>query len=240
MSGSAFRQAASVFVARYLSDAARSRILADVAIRGREQLIREGRASRSFTTTVDGREGAAESSVQPEGTIVYRFQLLGEAALFAMGYLRGRSPLRGGKFRDSWIYAVGAEGYTSGPARGTYHEGVKVAASYAATERVGARIIRQESFDPQKVGADVTEILVTNRQPYERKADVQLAGGRRLRWSVPPNMVDDAADAVKRRFPTLDARRIYTVHFPGQYVLKSGQKAGKRVESPALVISVRG
>ena len=225
MSGSAFRQAASVLVARHLSAAARSRILADVAIRGREHLIREGRASRSFTTTVDGREGAAESSVQPEGTIVYRFQLLGEAALFAMGYLRGRSPVKSGRFREGFVYAVGERGSKRGGAQAELY--------------TTGRIIRPDSFDPQKVDADVGEILIFNRQPYSRKVDVQLVGNRRLRFSVPPDMFDDAAAAVQRRFPTLSARRIYQIRFPGQWVRKRGQGAGRAVESPALVISAR-
>ncbi|MBC9176761.1 HK97 gp10 family phage protein [Pseudoroseomonas ludipueritiae] len=239
MSGSAFSRQVNAFVSRNLSPAEQSKILARVAREGRDELIRSGRASPSYRTFVDGREGADEASVKPDGAIVYRFSVIGEAAAFAMAYLRARSPVRGGKFRDSWIYAIGAEGYTSGPARGTYHNGAKVAASFNAGSAAGARIIRQGSFDPQKVGAGVGEILITNLQPYERLQDVQLAGNRRLRFSVPPNMVDDAAVAVRRRFPTLDARRVYTVHFPGQYILKTGQKAGRPVENPALVISVR-
>jgi hypothetical protein len=240
MSGSrAFRRSVQVFVNQNLTPDAQSKMLASAARAGRDDLIRTGRASPTYATFVDGQQGASEDQVKPGGAIVYRFQVLGEAAAFAMAYLRARSPVRGGTFRDSWIYAIGADGYTSGPARGTRHNGVKVAASFNAGDASGARIIRQGSFDPQKVGAGVSEILITNRQPYERLQDVQLVGNRRLRFSVPPNMVDDADIAVRRRFPTLDARRVYTVHFPGQYILKTGQKAGRPVENPALVISVR-
>ncbi|MFT8245193.1 hypothetical protein [Roseomonas sp. BN140053] len=232
MSGSVFRRQVSVFVDRSLTPAAQSARLAAVAIEGREELIRSGRASPSYSTTVDGREGAPEAQVRPDGRIVYRFNLLGEAAVFAMSFLRSRAPSRSGRFKDSFVYAVG-EGFTGGPARGTWHNGAKVAASYGT-----ARIIRTESFDPQRL--DAAEVLLFNQQPYSRKVDVQMAGSRRLRFEVPPGMFDDAAAAVRRRFPTIDARRIYTVLFPGGWRLKTGQNAGKQVQSPALVISTRG
>ncbi|MFC0410947.1 hypothetical protein [Roseomonas elaeocarpi] len=220
---------------RNLSPAAQSKALADAAVAGRTDLIRTGRAAPSYILSVDGREGPDEAQVKPDGIIVYRFSLIGQAAVFAMAFLRARSPVRGGTFRDSWFYALSATGYTRGSARGTWYNGVKMAASYNANDQ----IISQKSFDPQKVGADIGEILISNRVPYERKADVQLAGNRRLRWSVPANMVDDCARAVRQRFPTLDARRIYQLHHPGQYVLRRGKKAGSRVENPALVISVK-
>jgi hypothetical protein len=104
-------------------------------------------------------------------------------------------PVRGGTYRDSFQYAVSAGG------NGT------------AKRYIGSRIIRPDGFDPQKVGADVDEVILFNRQPYSRKVDVQLAGLRKLRFEVPEGLFDDAAAAVRRRFPTLAARRVYTMSF---------------------------
>jgi hypothetical protein len=228
MSGSAFRRSVQVFVSRNLTPEAQSRRLAQIAVEGRDELIRTGRAAPVYSTFVDGREGAAEASVKPQGTIVYRFQVLGEAALFAMAFLRQRSPIDSGRFRDSFVYAVGQAGTRAG----------RLGAS-EANFWTTARIIQPGSFDPQKVAANVDAVLLFARAPYSRKIDVQMVGKRRLRFSVPADMIDDAAAAVRRRFPTLNARRIYTVRFPGQWVRKRGTGAGRLVENPALVISVR-
>jgi hypothetical protein len=222
MSGSrAFRRSVQVFVAQNLSPEAQSRALAAAARAGRDDLIRSGRAAPTYATFVDGQQGASEDRVRPGGAIIYRFQVLGEAAVFAMAFLRERSPVKSGTYRDSFQYAVSSGG------DGT------------ANRYLGARIIRPGSFDPEQVGTDVDEVILFNRAPYSRKVDVQLVGSRRLRFSVPPDLFDDAAQAVRRRFPTLAARRVYSMNFPGQWTLKDGPRAGKPVESPALVIGRR-
>ncbi|EHM01425.1 hypothetical protein HMPREF9946_02164 [Acetobacteraceae bacterium AT-5844] len=221
MSGSAFRQQVRVFADRNLTPEAQSQRLAAAARAGRDELIRSGRAAPHYATWVDGRRDASEDTVKPGGAIVYRFQLLGEAAAFAMAFLRGRAPVKSGTYRDGFAYAMSAGG------DGT------------ASRYIGSRIVRRESFDPQRVGADVDEVILFNREPYSRKVDVQLVGQRRLRFEVPAGLFDDAATAVRRRFPTLTARRVYTMNFPNQWILKTGQRAGKPVESPALVIGRR-
>lgn len=226
MSGSAFRRSVQVFVDRNLSPEARSKVLAETAIRGRQELIQTGKAAPSFRTSVDGHESVPEAQVKPEGIIVYRFNLLGEAAVFAMAFLRQRVPTRSGQLRDSLIYAVSEADPMGGNGRLANQYGV-------------SRIIRPQSFDPQKVNETAREVLIFSRLPYARKADVQLVGNRRLRFPAPPGMYDDAAAAVRRRFPTLDARRVYTVKFANQWIRKTGSGAGKATEAPALVIGVR-
>jgi hypothetical protein len=223
MSGSvqAFRQQVRVFTDRHLTPQAQSKALAAAARSGRDELIRSGRAAPNYAIWVDGQQDASEDAVKPGGAIVYRFQLLGEAAVFAMAFLRARAPVRGGTYRDSFQYALSAGG------NGT------------ANRYVGSRIVRPDSFDPQKVEANVDEVILFNRQPYSRKVDVQLVGLRKLRFEVPPGLFDDAAAAIRRRFPTLAARRVYSMNFPGQWRLKTGNRAGNLVESPALVIGRR-
>jgi hypothetical protein len=216
MSGS-FRRSVTVFVNENLSPAAQSAHLARTAIAGREELIWTRRAPDSYRTLVDGKESVPEAQVQPRGMIVYRFNLLGEAAVFALAFLRERSPVRGGKFRDSFGVAVNGRPFS-----------LKI-------------------FDPQKAG-EASECIVFNTQPYARRVQVQFDGTRRLRFSVPPDMFGDAMIAVRRRFPTLDANQLYRVKSPGSnnggqgpglYTLKNGRRAGKPVDSPALVIGVK-
>jgi hypothetical protein len=208
MSGSAFRRQVSVFIDRNLTPAAQSSLLARTAIEGRQDLIRTGRAPDSYRTIVDGREGVPEAQVKPQGMIVYRFNLLGEAAVFALAFLRARSPVKSGAFRESFWVAV------------------------------DGRPFSQKTFDPEKVGA-AKELILYNLAPYSRRVQVQFDGGRRLRFSVPPDMFGDALVAVRRRFPTLVVSQLYRIRAPGLYVLKNGRRAGKVVDSPALVIGVR-
>jgi hypothetical protein len=228
MSASVFRTQADVFLSRHMAPEVQSRLLAETAIKGREELIRSGRAPNAYATFVDGEEGVPEARVSPDGVIAYRFVRIGEAAAFAMSYLVTGSPVASGRFRSSFVYAVGQHGWRQRHRKPT-------AANFYNVNR----IIRPASFDPSKVTDDVDEILIFNTQPYSRKVDVQLAGNRRIRFSVPADALDEAAIAVRRRFPDLDARRIYTVRFSWQYKLKTGSKAGRPVENPALVISVR-
>lgn len=209
MSGSAFRRAVTVFMDRHLTPAAQSARLATVAREGRAALIAEGRASTSYRTVVDGQEGASEDAVRPTGTIVYRFDVLGEAALFALGYLRERSPVRSGDYRNSFWIAV------------------------------DGRRFSMKTFDPEKVGA-AAEVILYNDRPYSRAVNVQMEGGRKLKFKVPPDLFGDALVATRRRFPTLKVEQLYRIQAPGLYVLKNGRRAGKVVDSPALAIRRAG
>ncbi len=150
------------------------------------------------------------------GVIVDRFSYIAEVVEFALGYLRERAPVRTGAFRDGFFLGI------------------------STTRGVDGRFVPAAAFNPRTLGADVREVIIGNVVPYSRLVDVQLVGGRRVRFSAPANLYHDAARLLVRRFGNhVDAFRRYTVRFPGQYVLKTGPKAGKPVETPALIISAR-
>lgn len=89
-----------------LPPAARSKLLADHARRARDALIAQGRAAPSYLTYVDGRQGAAEETVRPDGAIRYVFSTTARAAAFALAYAEGASPVLSGQFRRSWVVVV--------------------------------------------------------------------------------------------------------------------------------------
>jgi hypothetical protein len=106
------RQNVALSVDRILPQAERARLLAAAARGARDSLIAQGRAAPSYRTMVDGRAGAAEETIRPGGSIVYRFNLLGEAASFALAFAIARSPLRSGRFKRSWFVAVDGADWT--------------------------------------------------------------------------------------------------------------------------------
>ncbi len=221
----AFSGQLKVFIDRNLSPQAQSAALARAAKGKLNELIGSGRASRDYRRFVDGREGVAEEAVgpAPSGQIVYRFNALAAVATFALSFLVNRSPQKSGRFRQGFY--LGIDG----------------------------KFVPMQSFNPRAVTADVKEIVIGNREPYSRKVDVQLIGTEKLSFSVPPGLFDDGVAAIKRQFgPIVDVKRVYTMRFPGQYILKQEQfhksgryqgrsrkRAGKPVESPALVITLR-
>jgi len=227
----AFRQTLRVAVAETLGPAARSRALAGFAKKAVADLVREGRAGESFRVFVDGRSNAPEETVKGDGTgvILYEFSYAGEAAAFALAYLRRRAPLRSGRFRDSFFVSV------------------------------NGRMIRAADFDARKVPANATVFVGNTQPHNRKADVQEVGNARqastyrRLGYSVPPNMYADAARAVSRRFGNmLTATRVRDVTFPGKYRLQNAQRrlTGKRagtvlrgggdyVESPALRIATR-
>ena len=207
MSETMFARQVEVFLDQDMSPEEMSRHLAAVAKAGVQELISTGRASPIFTRYVDGKKDAPEEAVEPSGTIAYEFEYLGEIVVFALGFLRQRAPVASGRYISSFYVGV------------------------------GGKFVKAENFRPDIVPPGM-EIIIGNTQPYSRKIDVQLVGNQRLRFSEPPNLFLDAAVAVRRRFGNfVSAKRIYTVEFPGQYILRTGRRRGKRVESPALVLA---
>lgn len=221
----AFRGQLKVFVDRNLSPEAQSAALAKAAKDKLRDLIQSGRASDKFRRFVDGTEGLVEERVgpAPHGQIVYKFNSLGTVCTFALSFLVNRSPARSGRFRKGFY--LGIDG----------------------------KFVQMAQFNPEALTVNVKEIVIGNVEPYSRKVDTQLIGNRKLSFSVPPGLFDDAVSAIKSRFGTLvDVKRVYTMRFPGQYILKQEQyhqsgkragrarkRAGKPVESPALVITPR-
>jgi hypothetical protein len=218
---STFSRAVDVFVQRSLSPQEQAAELANIARQGVADLIQSGRASRRYKRIVDGHEGASESSVKAGGVIVYRFEYLAEALVFALAFLKERSP-RGetGRYRDSFY--LGLDG----------------------------RFVKAADYNPATMG-DVQEAVVGNTAPYSRKVQVQRAGNKPLHFDVPPGLFDDAARAVNSRFGNIFTAKAYrTVRFPGQYRIKETQVrtgthgrvkrwAGQLVDSPAIIITAR-
>ena len=86
----------------------------------------------------------------------------------------------------------------------------------------------------------VSEVFIANAEPWNRLVDVQLAGGKPVRFSVPAEMYLDCAKAISRRFGnSVSADREYDIDFPGKYRLLTGPRQGKPVQSPGLVIRAR-
>lgn len=98
-----FSRSLRLFVDRNLSPEALRAELARRAIAAREDLIARGEAPPSWRRYVDGKADAPESSVRLDGAILYRFNLTAEAAQAALDLCRSTSPVRSGRFRDSWV-----------------------------------------------------------------------------------------------------------------------------------------
>lgn len=222
MSGSALRRNIELWADRTMGPEARAALLARTAKERLADAQAEGRAARAFTRFVDGREGAPEESVRPSGVILYRFRFLANAAVFALSYLMARSPVSSGQFKRSFYVGVGGD-----------------------RDGDGGRFLYWHQFQPDLVGRRVQAITIGNHAPYNRRVDLQWDGtpdkptSRRLRFSVPADMYTEAGEAVEARYPSLQAMRVYTRTFPGQYVLKTGPRAGKPVHSPALLLTIR-
>jgi hypothetical protein len=215
MSAAAFRLATKVFINRNLAPAAIAGRLADYARKDVARLIAEGRAAPTYRRFVDGVEGAQESAVRPDGEILYQFSYIADVAAFAVAFLRARSP-------------VGPGAPKSRSAPGPYRDAFMIG--------VNGRAVPAASFQPRSVPLDA-ELIIYNRQPYSRKVDVQLVGGKLLKFSVPAGIFDDCARAIRGRFGNrVNAKRVYNVDHPNKYMRVTGQP----VQSPAVVISPVG
>lgn len=105
------RRSVALLLDNAIGPAAISARLAQHARTTRDALIAKGEAPPIFETFVDGRQGAREEEVRPEGAILYRFNVLGLAAAFALAYARERSPRLSGEYRASWFVIVDGRPY---------------------------------------------------------------------------------------------------------------------------------
>lgn len=211
------REKFTLYAQQNLSPAARSARLATFARARLDETIKSGRGSPRYTRLVDGLAGRDESQVRGDGAgrIDYLFQHVGPAALRAIEFLRGRSP-------------NGA--VSNRPDHRKFRDSFYVG--------VNGRLILWSNFNPDMVPGDA-EIVIVNTAPDNRKVDVQMIGKQSLRYAVPEGLYDDAARMLRREFPALTAKRVYSMKFSGQYILQRGDKAGTPVQSPALIITTR-
>jgi hypothetical protein len=177
------------------------------ARRERDELIRARRFAPLYATFVNGVEDAAEETIRPGGAILYRARSLGAGVALAIAELRRRAPVVSGRYRDSFMVGVARGG-------------------------VEGRAMPWDMFDPAQVSEDATEAFIYSPEPFSRKLDVQLIGARRLQVSAPAGFFKDAAATVRRRFPMLDAQRLYTVRHPAA----ERREDGRMIEYPAVVV----
>lgn len=215
--------------ARAFSAAARSARLAKFAEDRFAVAVRAGKIDPHARRFVDGREGAPESAVRPGGRIVYLSNMVPDAVAWLLGFLIGRSP-------PASSAPINPKTGKSGHFRDSFFVGVNGA------------FIPADRFEPSSVPPNA-EVIIGNSEPYNRRVDVQTAGSRTLRFSVPPGIWADAVFAARDRYPGLAIKRVDRVTFPGQYHLHHEQRrAGARahsvqravgglVDSPGIVIS---
>ena len=229
-----FRRNVKIFTDRTLSPQAQSAALAALAKREVASLIASGRASPSFQRFVDGREGAPEESVSPapNGEIIYRFTNLGDVITFALSFLR--------TWASKGNHSAEISEGKYGPLADNFYVGVD------------GKFIMADEFSAQNVPVGA-EIVVGNRNAYNRKYDVQLAGSKVLHFTAPSGIYDAAVMSINKTYGnSVVAKRTYSMDFPGQYSLhndqvrKSGRYTGKvirsagdRVQSPAIIITSR-
>lgn len=191
-----------------------NRALADFA-RSELQKAQSVGAGRSYQLFVNGRAATSEFEVEAPGPIVYLFSMWPEVIDFAIAELKRRSPVRTGRFRDSFIVVVDGNIVPSG-----------------------------------KMIDATAEVIVTNFQPYIRKAEAGLLGTKRFA------IFDGTKRALARRFGN-EGRSSYGFLFetkwlnigagvhPGiPYVLKRSQgrrkdrQAGMPISYPAIIMQM--
>jgi hypothetical protein len=79
---------------------------AATAKRGLAAFLAQREDRPRVTRIVDGRTGAPEESVRFQGIIRYEFDSLVQAALWAKGQIEILSPVRTGRYRNSWFLMV--------------------------------------------------------------------------------------------------------------------------------------
>lgn len=163
---------------------------------------------------VDGREGVSEDAVKLYGVIRYEFVRLGQIVAEALKWLIEHSP-------------------KSHSARRTSH-----AKHYDESFFVGVngKKIPADKFRPDLVPPGA-EIYIGNDAPYNRMIDVQTRGKQKLKVSVEPFIFERATQVLRKRYLDLDVKRVYTITFPDQYELRRGKRAGRPVQSPALILT---
>jgi len=142
-----------------ISPEAVNRALADFARAQLHKAQASGAASRSYRLYVNDRPATSEYEVEAPGPILYLFSMWAEIIDYAISELKRRSPVRSGRFRESFIVIVNGNIVPSG-----------------------------RTIDA------TAEVIVTNFQPYIRKAEAGLLGTKRFA------IFDGTKRALTRRF----------------------------------------
>lgn len=178
------------------------------------EAIASGEASPHYETFVNGRRGR-EETVTPPGPIVYEFNWWPDVLVYGVQFMRDRVPLGAALAPGSRLH---------------YRDRFFVLANGVSVNTREYKTIPTDA-----------EVLIGNSAPYSRKLDVQLIGREPIQVSMPPDFFEAAVIAINARFGNLvSAKRLYTIHFSGQYEIRHGRDAGTPVHSPAIQIKPRG
>ncbi|MBF0869719.1 hypothetical protein [Gluconobacter japonicus] len=193
-----------------LSPAAQSAYLARVAINARDTAARRGDAPPHWTTNVDGRQGAPESSVRPDGFILYKFNVMGLAAKAALQLCKERSPVRSGRYRDSWVVVVEGKPWTDDVADVPEGKEVMIVNPQPYARKIDTGAMKMS------VPPGIVEAV---RQSIQRKFPTVNAA--RAFVTVPSGLLDNAPYILRRNGRAKD------------------RTAGKAITYPALILTRR-
>jgi len=171
-----------------LSPAAQSARLAAVAIKARDQAVRSGDAPPHWVTIVDGRQGAPETSVQPDGFILYKFNVMGLAAQAALQLCKERSPVRSGRYRDSWMVVVDGRPWTEDVADIPEGVSVMIVNPQPYARKIDTGAMKNMSVPPGIV--DAVRKLVQRKFPTVNAA--------RAFVTIPPGLMENAPYVLRR------------------------------------------
>jgi hypothetical protein len=219
MSGAQFAREITIAFAPETLWAEIVRDVVPIARADRESEIAAGNFGAAYDTLVNGRADAPEESLQPGGAIVYRARSIGAAVAMALDYLRRNSPDR--------VAGQGRKHNTSTRYRDSFMVGISRGAA-------AGRAIPAASFDPDLVTADATEAFIYSPLPFSRLVDVQMEGGRQVRFTIDAGLFDRTAAQVRRAYPALYTQRIYNLDHPGKYRPKTAKV--RAFHSPGVVI----
>lgn len=206
-------------VDRALPEAKQRQMAADYARGLRDGLIRSGRASRFYSTTVDGRPGAREEVVRLDGGLIrYDFHGLARAVEFALDYLRERSPVLTGEYRGAWLVLV--EGSPT-PWTRPLSELPAGAAVTVTNDRPFHRLMEVGS-NGRASARRVRRVTYRNRGGHERT---------RLHTAT-----TDCVGELRRRFPDVDAWRQFVRLRDGKNDVPYITKDGQEITYPAVML----
>lgn len=212
------RRQVAVLIDRHLSPAAQSAKLAAFAVAKRDETIQRGQAPPSYRTFVDGRLGAPETTVRPSGAILYQFNLIGEAAAFALAFVIARSPVgmapmpkgKTRRFKQSWFVAVDGKRWAG---------------------------------EMRDIPAGA-EVMVVNDQPYSRKIEtgnMKTVGFKLVEDARQAALRRFPTLTVEKSFVTLPGG--YVLRTNGRRVAgrrpNKSQRSGERLTYPAVVIRAK-
>lgn len=175
---------------------------------------------------VDGREGLVEEQVKLYGVIRYEFHNLGDAVEAAIKFLLAE----GAKVSPEY-----AAGFFVGVLRS---ESGKVRGKDVTTHQADGRMVAAKDFGTKNLPADA-EYLIGNKLSYNRKVDVQHIGLKAMKFSVDPFIYARCAQMLNQRYRSVKVKSVYNLTFDGQYILKTGPKAGRPVHSPGIILTRR-